>query len=101
MRLIDETAWNADDETPGQVAMLIETPGLQAGLWRTGGVTWDPFDVNVEQNETIYVLSGSGQLQVNDQPAIQLSPGITLTIPAGSATRWTVDQDFSEVWIYH
>lgn len=98
---INEAAWTADHETPGQVAMLIETEGLLAGLWRTGGVRWDPFDVHLESNETIYVLSGSGQLQVNEDPPVQLSPGFTTTLPAGSMTRWTVDEDFSEIWIYH
>jgi uncharacterized cupin superfamily protein len=99
--MIDETAWSADDETPGQVAMLVQSSDLQAGLWRTGGATWDPFSVHLERSETIYVLTGTGQLQVNDSPPVQLLPGVTTTIPAGSDTLWTVDENFTEVWIYH
>ena len=101
MRQIDESAWNADDETPGQVAMFVQTDRVLAGLWRTGGRQWDPFEVNLEYNETIYVLSGSGQLQVNDEAPMHMVPGFTTTIPAGSVTRWAVDKDFTEVWIYH
>src|SRR4051794_20468613 len=99
--MIDETSWSADDETPGQVAMLVDSPELQAGLWRTGGVAWDPFAVHLERSETIYVLTGTGHLQVNDSQPIQLLPGMTTTILAGSDTLWTVDEDFTEVWIYH
>jgi uncharacterized cupin superfamily protein len=99
--MIDESAWSADDETPGQVAMLFESPELQIGLWRTGGVALDPFEVYLEWNETIYVTSGTGQLQVDDPPPVELSPGVTTTIAAGSSTRWNVDMDFSEFWIYH
>ena len=101
MRQIDEASWTADDEARGQVAILIGKEGLLAGLWRSGGVRWDPFDVHLTQNGTIYVLSGSGQLKVDDRPPVHLSPGVTTTIPAGSVTCWTVDEDFTEVWIYH
>lgn len=101
MQMIDESAWSSDDETPGQVAMLFESPELLIGLWRTGGIAWPPFDVHLERNETIYVVSGTGQLQVDDSPPVDLSPGVTTTIPAGSATRWNVDVDFTEFWIYH
>jgi uncharacterized cupin superfamily protein len=101
MPRIDESAWIPDSETPGQIAMLIEKEGLLAGLWRSGGVRWDPFDVHLEYDETLYVLAGSAQLQVNDEPPMQLSPGDVVTIPNGAATRWSVEVDFVELWIYY
>jgi uncharacterized cupin superfamily protein len=99
IRQIDESAWIPDDETPGQVAILTENKGLLAGLWRSGGVRWDPFDVRLGYDETLYVLTGSAQLQVNDEPPMQLSPGAVVTIRAGSVTRWSVEADFVELWI--
>jgi uncharacterized cupin superfamily protein len=101
MPQIDEGSWSSDNETPGEIAMLLERETILAGLWRTGGVRWDPFEVPLDHDETIYVLSGTGDLQVNDGPPLHMTPGFTTTIPAGSLTRWTVDEEFSEVWIYH
>jgi uncharacterized cupin superfamily protein len=101
MPQIEESAWGSDDETPGQVAMLVQSEEVLAGLWRSGGVRWDPFEVKLEFNETIYVLAGSGELQVNEEPPLHLSTGDTLTIPKGSLTRWSVGADFVELWIYH
>jgi uncharacterized cupin superfamily protein len=101
MSQIDESAWVPDDETPGQVALILEQEGLFAGLWRSGGADLDPFDVPLKFHETIYVLAGSGQLRVDDGPPIDLAPGVTLTIPKGSVTHWSVAPDFVELWIYH
>jgi len=30
--LVDDRVWQDDDETPGQVAMLVDGPAVQAGL---------------------------------------------------------------------
>src|SRR5215471_18944468 len=73
--LVDEQVWEDDDETPGQVAMLIDSPTVQAGLWRTGSSGRGPFEVDLEHTEVILVLAGAGQLEVDDGARLELTPG--------------------------
>jgi uncharacterized cupin superfamily protein len=99
---VDENAWEFDPETDAEVAMLVETERITAGLWRWGpNAHGRPMDVELTTHETIIVLDGTGTLEVDAREPIVLAPGVAVTIPAGSHTRWTVDPDFREVWIYY
>ncbi|MGZ4531771.1 MAG: hypothetical protein ACXVXP_05410 [Mycobacteriaceae bacterium] len=98
--LVDEKAWEYDEETGGQVAMLLDSPTLQAGLWRPGRSGLGPIKVDLEHTEIILVLSGTGQLEVDDAAPLELTPGRAVRIGAGARTRWMVDQEFSELWFY-
>jgi uncharacterized cupin superfamily protein len=98
--LVDEQAWNDDDETPGQVAMLLDTPTVQAGLWRPGPDGLGPFDVDLEHTEVILVLSGTGRLEVDGAVPVDLAPGRAARIEVGAHTSWTVDAEFTELWLY-
>jgi mannose-6-phosphate isomerase-like protein (cupin superfamily) len=64
---VDEQAWEDDDETPGQVAVLVNSPTVQAGLWRPGPTGLGPFEVDLEHTEILLVLSGTGQLVVDGE----------------------------------
>jgi uncharacterized cupin superfamily protein len=97
---VDEQVWQDDDETPGQVALLLDTPAVQAGLWRPGSRGLGPFVVDLLHTEVILVLSGSGQLEVDDAAPIELTAGRAARIDVGARTRWTVDQQFTELWLY-
>jgi uncharacterized cupin superfamily protein len=98
--LVDEQVWGDDDETPGQVAMLVDSPTVQAGLWKPGPSGLGPFEVDLEHTEIILVLSGTGQLEVDGGGPLELTPGRAARIDAGAHTRWTVDQEFTELWLY-
>jgi len=98
--LVDEQVWQDDDETPGQVAMLVDSPTVQAGLWKPGPSGLGPFEVDLEHTETILVLSGTGRLEVDDGAPVVLTPGRAARIDVGAHTRWTVDQEFTELWLY-
>ena len=98
--LLDEKVWEDDDETPGQVAMLVDGPTVQAGLWRPGPNGLGPFEVDLEHTETLLVLSGTGQLEVEGRAQIELAPGRAVRIEVGAHTRWSVDQEFTELWLY-
>ena len=98
--LVDDQAWEEDDETPGQVAVLVDSPTVQAGLWKPGPSGLGPFEVDLEHTEIILVLSGTGQLEVDDGAAVKLTPGQAARIDVGAHTRWTVDQEFTELWLY-
>jgi uncharacterized cupin superfamily protein len=98
--LVDEQAWQHSERTGGQVAMLVDLPSVQGGLWRTGRSGLGPVEVDLDHTEVILVLSGSGQLRVDGEEPIALSPGTAARIPAGSHTRWQVSDDYSELWLY-
>jgi len=98
--LVDEQVWEADDETPGLVAMLVDSPAVQAGLWKPGPSGLGPFEVDLEHTEIILVLSGTGQLEVDDGAPVTLTPGRAARIEVGAHTRWAVDDEFTELWLY-
>jgi uncharacterized cupin superfamily protein len=98
--LVDDQAWEHDDETGGQVAMLVDMASVQAGLWRPGRVGLGPVEVHLEHTEIVLVLSGTGQLEVDGGPPLHLAAGRAVRIAAGSHTRWLVSDDFSELWVY-
>jgi uncharacterized cupin superfamily protein len=98
--LVDEQEWQHDEETGGQVAMLVELASVQAGLWRPGRSDLGQFDVDLDHTEVILVLSGTGQLEVNGGPPLELTAGRAARIDAGSHTRWRVSDDFRELWFY-
>ena len=97
---IDDQAWIHDDETGGEVAMLVDGPGIQAGIWRPGRSGPGPVEVVLDHTEVVLVLSGTGQLQVDDDSPLELTPGTVVRITAGARTRWTVDDAFRELWLY-
>jgi uncharacterized cupin superfamily protein len=98
--LVDEQVWEHDEETGGQVAMLVDSPTVQAGLWRPGRSGLGPIDVDLDHTEIILVLSGTGQLEVDDSAPLELTPGRAVRIHAGARTRWLVDEQFTELWLY-
>jgi uncharacterized cupin superfamily protein len=98
--LVHEQVWEDDDETPGQVAMLVNGPTVQAGLWKPGPNGTGPFEVDLEHTEIILVLSGTGRLEVDDEAQVELAPGRAARIDVGARTRWVVDQEFTELWLY-
>ena len=98
--LVDEHAWEYDEETGGQVAMLVDSPVVQAGLWKPGRSGLGPIDVELHHTEIILVLSGTGQLEVDDGAPLKLGTGRAVRIGAGARTRWMVDQEFTELWLY-
>ena len=98
--LVDEQAWEDDDETPGRVAILVDSPSVQAGLWKPGPNGLGPFEVDLQRTEIILILSGSGQLEVDGGAPLELTPGRAARINVGANTRWMVDPEFTELWLY-
>jgi len=96
----DVADWEHDDETGGLVHMLREDAAVHAGLWKPGQMVGKPFEVVLQAHESVLVLTGSGRLEVDGQATVELEPGVILSLPAGAHTRWVVDEEFSEFWVY-
>jgi uncharacterized cupin superfamily protein len=69
---------------------------LATGVWRcTEGVVTD-----VEADETFVVLSGRATIE-HDGTSYEVAPGDVCVLPAGAATRWTVHETITKVFVIH
>jgi uncharacterized cupin superfamily protein len=67
---------------------------LATGVWRcTEGTVTD-----VEADESFVVLSGRATIE-HDGASHEVGPGDVCVLPAGAATRWTVHETLTKVFV--
>jgi uncharacterized cupin superfamily protein len=75
----------------------VPLPGggeLATGIWRcTEGTVTD-----VEADETFMVLSGRATIE-HEGRSHEVGPGDVCVLPAGAATRWTVHETLTKVFV--
>jgi len=91
--------WEPDDETGGLVRMVREAP-VEVGLWKPNGVAGKKIEYELDAEETLVVLRGSGELRVDEAEPIELRPGVVVSLSRGSRLSWLVDDEFCELWVY-
>ena len=96
----DAEDWEHDEETGGLVHLLRADDAVQAGLWKPGETAGRTIELELEAHETVLVLAGTGTLQVDGGPVIELAAGVMISLPKGTRTTWVVDADFKEFWVY-
>ena len=94
----DAEDWEYDEETGGLVHLLRADDAVQAGLWKPGETAGRTLELVA--HETVLVLAGTGTLQVDSGPVIELAAGDMISMPKGARTTWVVDADFKEFWVY-
>jgi uncharacterized cupin superfamily protein len=92
--------WELDEETGGLVHLLRADEAHQAGLWKPGAVAGKVIEWKLEADESLLVLEGSGRLEVDGGPTLELRPGDMVSLPKGARTKWVVDEAFKEFWVY-
>jgi uncharacterized cupin superfamily protein len=97
---VEADDWEHDEETGGLVHLLRADEAVQAGLWKPGAVAGRVIHVELVADETLLVLEGSGQLQVDGGPSLELRSGDMVSLRKGARTRWVVDAAFREFWVY-
>jgi uncharacterized cupin superfamily protein len=97
---LDADGWEHDEETGGLVHLLRADEAVQAGLWKPGAVAGKVIEIELVADETLLVLNGSGQLQVDSGPTLELGPGDMVSLQKGARTKWVVDEAFTEFWVY-
>jgi uncharacterized cupin superfamily protein len=97
---VDANEWEHDEETGGLVHMLRVTDTVQIGLWKPGPMVDTPFEVDLEADETLLVLTGSGHLGIDGAASRELRPGDIVSLPKGTHASWVVDEAFRELWVY-
>jgi uncharacterized cupin superfamily protein len=97
---ITAAKWEHDEETGGLVHLLRADDDVQAGLWKPGKMAGRRIDVELVADETLLVLAGRGELQVDGGPPLLLSAGDMVSLRKGARTSWVVDVEFREFWVY-
>jgi len=91
--------WEPDEETGGLVRMVRAGP-VMVGLWKPNGVAGTKIEYELDAEETLVVLRGSGELRVDEGEPIELRPGVVVSLSRGSRLSWLVDTEFRELWVY-
>lgn len=92
--------WLADDDPPGEVHLLVDEAGLQAGFWRpVPGVTPNLVHWKLPAREVISVVRGQAHLHIEGGPELDLGPGSVAALPAGAHITWQVSPDYLEFWV--
>lgn len=82
----------------GEIATMPLPGGgaLATGVWRCSeGVVTD-----VEADETFVVISGRATIE-HDGDSHEVGPGDVCVLPAGAATRWTIHEPLTKVFVIH
>jgi uncharacterized cupin superfamily protein len=75
--------------------VLDERDGREIGVWEmTPGVATD-----VEVDEVFVVLSGSATVEGVGEEPIELWPGSTVSLTAGTRTTWTVRETLRKIYV--
>jgi uncharacterized cupin superfamily protein len=91
-------AWETDPEVGGLMHVLCTGVGVEAGMSRfdDGG---DAVAFTPQQRETALVLEGTGRIEIDGGPTVELRQGVMFSIPAGTRTTWYIEPGFKEFWV--
>lgn len=74
---------------------------LASGIWHvTPTDAPEPFDLPIEEDETIYIVSGHLHIEVLDGDSFDLKAGSMASFSKGAKTRWTVVEPTVEFFVY-
>lgn len=96
---VDTDAFEPDDETGGLVHVLRLDDDVQAGLWYAPDGL-DPFPVDLDHHETVVVLEGSVEIEIEDGPTFELRAGDIASFREGTRSTWRPQPGFKEVWVF-
>jgi uncharacterized cupin superfamily protein len=98
---VDSDEFEPDDEDGGFAHTLFEDGAAMAGLWKPDPAVSGPYaGLVLPARETIVVIAGSVQIEVENGPTLDLSVGDMASMPKGAVTTWHPSPDFKEVWVY-
>ncbi|WP_454698282.1 cupin domain-containing protein [Arthrobacter humicola] len=74
---------------------------LSSGIWKiTPAEAPEPFDLPIDQDETIYIVSGHLRIDVKGADTFDLTTGSMASLSKGAMTRWTVLEPTIEFFVY-
>ncbi len=91
--------WEADPEVGGEVHVLCDAGGVQAGLSRFQQTPAQPISFKSDKRETIIILEGAVRIEIAGGATLELKQGDIASLPSGAETRWHVTAPFKEMWV--
>lgn len=74
---------------------------LSAGIWQISPEEApEPFDLPIEEDETIYIVSGHIRIDVQDGESYDLTAGSMASLSSGAMTRWSILEPTVEFFVY-
>ncbi|MGF6834426.1 putative cupin superfamily protein [Paenarthrobacter sp. TE4293] len=74
---------------------------LSGGIWKvTPEEAPQPFDLPIDQDETIYIVSGHLRIDVKGGETLDLGQGSMASLSQGAMTRWSVLEPTVEFFVY-
>jgi uncharacterized cupin superfamily protein len=95
-----EEAFESDDETGGRVHVLRDDDDVQAGIWEAPDEPGSGMSVEFDHHETIYVLAGRVEIDIEGGPTFRLGLGDMASFRKGVRSVWRPEPGFREVWVY-
>ena len=94
-------AWETDPEVGGDMHVLCEAEGIEAGLNRyTTRRPEEPIVYSPPGRETVLILEGAATVTVDEGEPLRLAAGDIASLPAGARTVWRIIQlPFKEFWV--
>ena len=91
--------WEPDPEVGGEVHVLCDADGVQAGLSRLREKPAQPIAFKSDKRETIIILEGAVRIEIAGSATLELKKGDIASLPGGVETRWHVTAPFKEMWV--
>lgn len=92
--------WEPDPEVGGEMHVLYQGLGLQAGLTRfLGEGPHQPIEWTLPGRETAMILEGAARIEVEGRETLDVREGSIFSLPAGARTRWHLTLPFREFWV--
>ncbi|WP_024818392.1 cupin domain-containing protein [Arthrobacter sp. 31Y] len=74
---------------------------LSGGIWKvTPEEAPEPFDLPIDHDETIYIISGYLRIEVKGGSTLELREGSMASLSKGAMTRWSVLEPTIEFFVY-
>lgn len=95
-----EETFQTDDEVGGSVHVLRDDDDVQAGVWVAPDAPGEGTPFEFPHHETVYVLEGEVDIEIEDGPTLHLGPGDMASFRKGVRSTWRPQPGFKEFWVY-
>jgi uncharacterized cupin superfamily protein len=83
----------------GMSHVLREDDRLRAGLWCAPDVVHELPWFEFEHDETLLVLEGEVEIEIEGGPTLHLGPGGIASFSKGVRSTWRLSPGFKEFWV--